>query len=329
MKLKTAVKNLHEGWKFRQARLTNWYPATVPGVVHTDLLQNKIIEDPFFRLNERGLQWIDKEDWVYETCFTLAADMMRKENMELVFEGLDTYADVYLNDECILKADNMFRRWSIPVRQYIREENNILKVYFHSPVKIDVPKWDALPYQYPASNDQSENGGLFNKKISIFARKAGYHYGWDWGPRLVTSGIWRPVYIRAWSDLRINDVFIEQKEVGAGRAVIAGHVELDADKDMDGVLVTITDEATGRVLGEWQADLKRKQNGQIQPECHIEHTDYEKEYNPPKFFCCGRNAYRYQPAAHYEESQYKQHDTYHNQCSHELGIDNAITMNRL
>ena len=260
MKLKTAVKNLHEGWKFRQARLTNWYPATVPGVVHTDLLQNKIIEDPFFRLNERGLQWIDKEDWVYETCFTLAADMMRKENMELVFEGLDTYADVYLNDECILKADNMFRRWSIPVRQYIREEDNILKVYFHSPVKIDVPKWDALPYQYPASNDQSENGGLFNKKISIFARKAGYHYGWDWGPRLVTSGIWRPVYIRAWSDLRINDVFIEQKEVGAGRAVIAGHVELDADKDMDGVLVTITDEATGRVLGERQADLKRGTN---------------------------------------------------------------------
>lgn len=260
MKLKTAVKNLHEGWKFRQARLTNWYPATVPGVVHTDLLQNKIIEDPFFRLNERGLQWIDKEDWVYETCFTLAADMMRKENMELVFEGLDTYADVYLNDECILKADNMFRRWSIPVRQYIREENNILKVYFHSPVKIDVPKWDALPYQYPASNDQSENGGLFNKKISIFARKAGYHYGWDWGPRLVTSGIWRPVYIRAWSNLRINDVFIEQKEVGVGRAVIAGHVELDADKDMDGVLVTITDEATGRVLGERQADLKRGTN---------------------------------------------------------------------
>lgn len=135
-----------------------------------------------------------------------------------------------------------------------------MKVYFHSPVKIDVPKWDALPYQYPASNDQSENGGLFNKKISIFARKAGYHYGWDWGPRLVTSGIWRPVYIRAWSDLRINDVFIEQKEVGAGRAVIAGHVELDADKDMDGVLVTITDEATGRVLGEWQADLKRGTN---------------------------------------------------------------------
>lgn len=251
------VKNLHEGWKFKQARLTNWYPATVPGVVHTDLLQNKIIEDPFFRLNERGLQWIDKEDWIYETHFTLTADMKQKENLDLVFEGLDTYADVYLNEECILKADNMFRRWSVPVKQYIKEGDNVLKVYFHSPVKIDAPKWDALPYHYPASNDQSENGGLLDKKISVFARKAGYHYGWDWGPRLVTSGIWRPVYLRAWSDSRIDDVFIEQKQVSASKAVIAGHVELNADKDISAAIVTITDEATGKVLGKQQTDLKK------------------------------------------------------------------------
>ena len=72
MKLKTAVKKLHrKAGNSGRARLTNWYPATVPGVVHTDLLQNKIIEDPFFRLNERGLQWIDKEDWVYELALLL------------------------------------------------------------------------------------------------------------------------------------------------------------------------------------------------------------------------------------------------------------------
>lgn len=65
------VQQLHEGWSFRQARLTNWYPATVPGVVHTDLMANGIIEDPYFRLNERGLQWIDKEDWIYRTCLVL------------------------------------------------------------------------------------------------------------------------------------------------------------------------------------------------------------------------------------------------------------------
>lgn len=254
------VKNLHDGWRFKQARLTNWYPATVPGVVHTDLLQNGIIEDPFFRLNERGLQWIDKEDWVYEKVFTLSDDMIKEENLDLVFEGLDTYADVYLNDTCILKADNMFRRWQVSVKPYMKKEKNLLRIYFHSPVKIDVPKWDALPFHYPASNDQSENGGLLEKKISVFARKAGYHYGWDWGPRLVTSGIWRPVYLKAWSNSHIKDVFIQQKQVSASRADIIGQVELTADKDLKGVIVSITDEGTGNVLGKKQTDLKKGNN---------------------------------------------------------------------
>ena len=93
---------LNKGWRFRQARLNNWYPATVPGVVHTDLLDNKIIEDPFLRLNERGLQWIDKEDWIYETTFDLTSDMLSENNIEVIFKGLDTYADVYLNDKKII-----------------------------------------------------------------------------------------------------------------------------------------------------------------------------------------------------------------------------------
>lgn len=244
------IKKLHEGWRFKQVRLTNWYPATVPGVVHTDLLQNGIIEDPFYRLNERGVQWIDKEDWLYENRFTADIELLKQENQELVFEGLDTYADVFINDSCVLKANNMFRRWVVDVKPYLRRGENVLKVYFHSPVKVDVPKWDAIPYHYPAVNDQSENGGLLNKKISVFARKAGYHYGWDWGPRLVTSGIWRPVYLLAWSDLRIENVFIEQKKVDARRAVIAGRVEILADKALRDARISITDEATGKVLGQ-------------------------------------------------------------------------------
>ena len=60
-------RNLHDGWRFRQGRADIWYPATVPGTVHTDLMDNEIIEDPFFRLNERAVQWVDKEDWMYET----------------------------------------------------------------------------------------------------------------------------------------------------------------------------------------------------------------------------------------------------------------------
>lgn len=155
-------------------------------------MANRIIEDPYFRLNERGVQWVDKEDWIYETHFEADAGLLAASRIELVFEGLDTYADVYLNDEKVLAADNMFRRWRTEVKRLLRPGENTLKVYFHSPIKVDLPKYDSLPYRYEAVNDQSANGGLFDKRVSVFARKAGYHYGWDWGPRLVTSGIWRP-----------------------------------------------------------------------------------------------------------------------------------------
>lgn len=157
-------RELNEGWKFKQARLNNWYPATVPGVVHTDLMDNKIIEDPFFRLNERSMQWIDKEDWIYQTTFRLTPEMMEKQNIELVFKGLDTYADVYLNNKKILEANNMFREWRTNIKPNLEPGENILKIYFHSPIKVDIPKWDALPYQYEASNDQSENGGYSIRK---------------------------------------------------------------------------------------------------------------------------------------------------------------------
>lgn len=253
-------KELNEGWKFRQARLSNWYAATVPGVVHTDLIDNKIIEDPFFRLNERGLQWIDKEDWIYETKFTLPAEMLDKQNIRLDFKGLDTYADVYLNDEKILAANNMFREWRVDIKDKIKTPENTLRIYFHSPLKIDIPKWDSLPYQYEAGNDQSENGGVFNKKVSVFARKAGYHYGWDWGPRLVTSGIWRPVAVEAWDNARIENIQIIQEKVERKSATIKVVAEVLANKDIEDVTLRVRDEETGKVLGTLETSLKKGQN---------------------------------------------------------------------
>ena len=87
---------IHEGWTFRQARGTNWYPATVPGVVHTDLLNNGLIEDPFYRLNERGVQWVDKEDWMYRTTFDVSPELLSKENIILRFDGLDTLSLIHI-----------------------------------------------------------------------------------------------------------------------------------------------------------------------------------------------------------------------------------------
>lgn len=253
-------KEIDSGWKFRQGRMPNWYPATVPGVIHTDLLANKIIEDPFFRLNERGQQWIDKEDWMYETYFDVDDEMFNKDNIRLHFNGLDTYADVYLNGEKILGADNMFREWKVDIKGKVKAKDNKFEVYFHSPIKIDIPKWDALPYQYRTGPDQAENGGIFNKRVSIFARKAGYHYGWDWGPRFVTSGIWRPIVLEAWNDLRLENVYVQQKEVSAKKAVISTQVEVLADKDIQGVKVSVSDKNNGKVYGTTIANLTKGMN---------------------------------------------------------------------
>lgn len=251
-------QHIHENWMFKQARLNNWYKADVPGVVHTDLMANGIIEDPFYRLNERAVQWIDKEDWIYETEFTGHNKIVTRENQQIVFKGLDTYADVYLNDSLILKANNMFLEWKTNVKGILKAGKNKLKVYFHSPVKIDMPKWEALPYQLKADNDQSENGGLLNRKIGIFARKAGYHYGWDWGPRLVTSGIWRPVYLEAWDNIKIENVHIIQKEVSSERANLTSAVEIISSRNIKNAMITI--KADERLIATKCADLKKGLN---------------------------------------------------------------------
>jgi beta-mannosidase len=250
---------LHDGWSFKQVRGRNWYPATVPGVVQTDLMANEIIADPFVGMNERGVQWVDKEDWEYKTVFNVTQETLAKDNTRLVFEGLDTYADVYLNDKKVITAKNMFRLWSADCTGKLVEGENKLRVYFHSPIKVDLPKCLALNYAYPASNDQSENGGMLKYKVSVFARKAGYHYGWDWGPRLVTMGIWRPAYLESWNDMRFEDVHISTRNVSKESAEVEVEVEIDSGIDCSATIQVVGGEH-GLVYGTRQAELSRGVN---------------------------------------------------------------------
>ncbi len=232
---------INQGWKFHEARLDNWYHATVPGVVQTDLMANNVINDPFLKLNERSVQWIDKEDWVYETHFDMPVDAMKQKYIIITCYGLDTYADVYLNDSIIIKADNMFRTWEANIKNFVKSSNNVLRIYFHSPVKIDLPKYDLLPYHLPVS-DQSENGGLLHKQIAPFARKAPYHYGWDWGPRLLTSGIWRPIKITAWSDVIIKNTYFTQPKVNRKVAHVKELVTIET-ANATHAIISLTDES--------------------------------------------------------------------------------------
>src|SRR5258708_3281795 len=120
------------GWQFRETGKDKWYPATVPGCVHTDLLSNKLLDDPFYRDNEKKLQWIGKTVWEYQTTFNVTADILAHDNIDLVFEGLDTYANVFLNDEPLVSTDNMFRIWRVNAKRLAKHGANILRIRFRS-----------------------------------------------------------------------------------------------------------------------------------------------------------------------------------------------------
>ena len=206
---------LKGGWEFRRVSKGPWRTATVPGCVHTDLLDRGLIPDPFYGDNERALQWIENEDWEYRTTFDLDADFLSRERIELDFEGLDTYADVFLNDSLVMRTDNMFREWKASCKGILRGKGNELRVYFHSPVEAVRAHWNALGRELP--------GGP-----RVLTRKAAYQYGWDWAPRYVTSGIWRPVRLVAWGGARIRDLRIVQGTVSAERADLSAVFETES-----------------------------------------------------------------------------------------------------
>ncbi|EGR34239.1 hypothetical protein IMG5_019560 [Ichthyophthirius multifiliis] len=167
---------------------SNFMRASIPSTVHLDLSDNQIMPDPYFRDNLLQYYQLEYKDWVYTTLLDTQKiqEIFQKQNydqIELVFEGLDTHADVYLNQNLILQTNNMFRTWKIyNFEKYINQNINIT-IIFKSSVKHDLDEEKKLlpiklPYNY------------------TFSRKAAYQYGWDWGPRLVTCGIWKDAYLQ-------------------------------------------------------------------------------------------------------------------------------------
>lgn len=186
---------LHSGWEFieKGADAKNvgtvkpeWLPAQVPGHVHLDLVANGIIADPFVRMNELGCQWVDLKDWSYRTSFEWEPDEDFTRRV-LRFEGLDTVCTVFLNDEPIAESDNMFIPLEVDVTDRLREGKNDLRIDFQSAVRVG----NERRAEYFAEQGLKDNIERFDDRS--FVRKAQYMFGWDWGPRLVSAGIWRPV----------------------------------------------------------------------------------------------------------------------------------------
>jgi beta-mannosidase len=245
-----ASRNLNSGWQFRavanadQSDVKEWHPAQVPGVVQTDLLTNTLIPDPFDRDNEFHLQWVGLADWEYQTTFQVDAAALAHEHVDLVFEGLDTFADVYLNEQSILHADNMFRRWRVPSKATLKPGSNTLRIVFHSAVEKIIPYAKALPYILPSISTHNY-GNEENIATAPYTRKAPYNYGWDWGPRYMTEGIWQPIRLETWDALRIENFHIHQQRITSDLANVTAEVEIEASKPTTATLTLAHDEMSG------------------------------------------------------------------------------------
>lgn len=218
---KPQVCTLHTNWTFCQVGDTLWSDAKVPGTVHQDLLNHNRIPNPFYGMNEEAVQWVENEDWMYRTSFVVDEHQLSRDAAVLEMDGLDTYADVFLNGALILRSDNMFVGHKVQVKPVLRKGVNRLLVRFRSPVKEVLPQLQTNGFDYPASNDHSP------WRTSVYTRKAPYSYGWDWGIRLATCGIWRPVRL-VFSDVaRIEDYYVCQDAVTQAKADVDNRLEIN------------------------------------------------------------------------------------------------------
>ena len=195
-------------------------PAVVPGCVHLDLMREDLIPDPYLDLNEALVQWIGFTDWEYAATFDVAASALSEERVDLVCEGLDTIATVWVNDVEVGHSENMHvaRRYSI--KEHLREGENIIRIRFDSAVyyaRANMEKLGELPHANSYSNAEPFH----------FIRKNACNFGWDWGPGLTTAGVWKPIRLEAWSVARIKSVRPLVKVANEKVAVVDVEVEIE------------------------------------------------------------------------------------------------------
>jgi beta-mannosidase len=218
----TTSQRINSGWNFSEHGSELWYRASVPGNIHMDLFDNNLIPDPFYGTNEQNLQWIGKRNWIYQTYFSVDPELLNREFIILRFHGLDTYADVYLNGTNLLSVDNMFRTWNADVKGLIKPDENELRILFRNVFDENLPQWEAAPFRLMAfpNNDQADT------MLALYSRKAQFHYGWDWGPRLITCGIWRPIELMGWDAYTIESIHIIPESVSEEIAVIKAKLDI-------------------------------------------------------------------------------------------------------
>lgn len=196
----TEQVNLGGAWRMREADSETWHSAHVPGSVYADLMADGTMPDPFWRENELDAFERMKKDYVYQRAFTVTEAQLAHAHVELVCEGLDTLAHVSLNGREIAFADNMHITWVWDVKEQLHAGENTLEIRFDSPILYCAKKAEEAP-----GWESSDATPGFRH-----LRKAHCMFGWDWGPRLPDAGIWRPILLRTWDTVRLENALMLQ-----------------------------------------------------------------------------------------------------------------------
>lgn len=242
------AQSLSGAWQMREFNSSKWLNATVPGGTYTDLLAAGQIPDPFFGENEKKVQWVADHDWEYCHELVVEPELLVQDRVELVCEGLDTLAEITLNGQPLAQTNNMFRTYRWDVKDRLWDGINTLTIVFRSPVA----------YIHARQKERKlptlMNGGMAH------LRKVQSHFGWDWGPRLPVSGIWRDVRLEGFSAARLGDVHVQQShDHGSVSLTASVHVE------------------------NWSAENPTLQLLLIHPDGVIQHVEAVVDRNEPNF----------------------------------------------
>lgn len=198
-----------EEQSMEKIKIINWQlefdgrkiPASVPGDITIDLYNAGLVKNPYFSDNQKENDWIPRRDFTYITQIQANAELLENERIELVFDGIDVYADIFVNGKLLASVDNMFMQYRFDVKPLLNEGDNELRVEMHSTLN----KMDAF--------DTTGYYSIFNE-ARIFVRKAQCHFGWDWAPKICAYGIWQDVYLEYGVKAKIDDVYTVADDEG-------------------------------------------------------------------------------------------------------------------
>lgn len=213
--------NLNGSWILRKTGQETTVEALVPGSIMNDLMRNDLADDPFFRDNEYSAYDIFRDDYIYSREFTAGKEILVRDSLKLVCEGLDTLTEIYINGVLIAETDNMHRRYVFDIKNMLTVGINKIKIKIKSPVEFIEKAWAA----------KSDIWGVCAKDGYQYIRKAHYMYGWDWGPAIPDGGIWRNIYIEAYDHASIDNIYIRQEHIeGVVNINVFAAVELYNDR---------------------------------------------------------------------------------------------------